>query len=502
MTARNPVLSTQHSVPSPRQVVWAVTAGYFLIMLAVSPVSVVLPTMAADLDVDLARASWVMAAYLLPLTGLLLPAGRMGDLLGHRRVFAAGLALVTVASVLAGLAPTLAALVAARALQGIGAALASGNSLAIIAEAVPDHERGRAIGLATMASSLGAMVGTALAPLVLAYLHWRWAFLIGAPGGVAALAMALRLPLPRPSVTRVPLDVSGALLLVGALGALALSLQHLHDGPETFEAGAPYHVTLHAITLALLAAFVWVERRVPAPLVLLDQLRHRLFSAAIVANGVLHMTMMMAIFSIPFLIEQGMGMTPGRTGVLLTVMQGVTTGMTLAGGWLYDRTRSPLLRPLGLGSVAAGLLVLSVIADSISYSQLFALLVVMGAGSGLFMTANNAAIMGALPGSYRGFASGMLETTRQLGHALGVAVATAGMAVAGVSVGAALGVAGAAQATLVEGFQQACLLMGLIAVAGAACAAVRAKAARPSPVVAELQVAEAGAAAAPTIAVL
>jgi DHA2 family multidrug resistance protein-like MFS transporter len=249
---------------------------------------------------------------------------------------------------------------------------------------------------------------------------------------------------------------------------------------------------MHLLTAVLLALFVWVELRLqrgrtsgPAPLVRFDQLRNRVFVTAAGANCILHMTMLMAVFSTPFLIERGLGLSAARTGTLLAVVQLSNTGMTLVGGWLYDRTRATVLRPLALGAVAGGLLLLGVTGAAGSYATFFAVSLLTGCGSGLFLTANNTVIMGALPREYAGFASGMLETTRQLGHTLGVMVATAGLGVTAAELTPA-----AQQAAFVTGFQRACVLMGTLALVGVALAAMtrtaRREGVRPAPVLADI----------------
>lgn len=454
-----------------RVTVAAVVTGYFLVMFAVSPVSVVLPSLAQSYGVGVEQASWVMTAYLLPLTACLLPAGRAGDLFGHRRLFGAGIAIAAGAALLAGLAPTIWLLFAARALQGIGAALVSATSLPIITAAVSDARRGRAIGVVTMASSTGAMAGTALAPLYVEYLDWRWAFYSAALAGAIALGFAFRMGGDAASVARGPgsrkVDWAGAVLLCLTLSVASFSLGHFHDGPETFQDGWRWHLPMHVATAVLLVMFVMVERRVPAPMVDLRALLHGRFSTAVGANGVLHMTMMLTVFSVPFLVQRGLGLSAVETGVLLTTMQASTTVMTLAGGWLYDKTASRWLSPVSLAMVASGLTALAMAGDGLTYWRAFAIIVWMGTGSGCFMTTNNTRIMTALGAQQRGFASGMLETSRQYGHTLGVAVATFGLAQA-LAPGAA---EGAVPAAVRAGFAQSALLGGAIAWVGVALAA-------------------------------
>ena len=445
----------------------AVVAGYFLVMFAVSPVSVVLPTLAASFGVGVEEASWVMTAYLLPLTACLLPAGRLGDIVGHRRLFTIGIGLAGGAALVSGLAPSLWLLFAARAVQGVGAALVSATAMPIITGAVSEGARGRAIGLITMASSTGAMAGTALAPLYLTYLDWRWAFYSAAATGLLAFVVALALERDPVVTRRQRLDWPGAALLLMTLTVASVSLSHFHEGPETFQDGWTWHIPMHVAAGLLLLMFLAVESRVKAPLVRLEQLTNGRFTTAVGANLVLHMTMMVAVFSVPFFVQRGLGLGAVETGVLLTSMQACTTVMTLVGGWLYDRTRAWWLCPLALAMVASGLSGLGVIGESLTLETAYVLIIWMGIGSGCFMTTNNTRIMSALGAEYRGFASGMLETSRQYGHTLGVAVAATGLTAAALVTGSAEIESTATRA----GFGQSATIAGAIAWVGVLLAA-------------------------------
>ena len=450
----------------------AVIAGTFLIMFAVSPISIVLPTLAAELGIDLAEASWIMTAYLVPLTACLLPSGRLGDQFGHTRIFFWGLVLSTCAAIAGSLAPHWYLLLIARAVQGVGAALVSANCYPIITATVASNQRGRGVGIATMASSLGSMAGTALGPLFVSPLTWRWAFATAAAAGCIAISVAWptvvsNIPEPAGATPRRNrTDWPGAILLLLTLIVASLSLNHFHDGPETFADGWRWHLPMHGVTAALFLMFVLIEQRVPEPLIRFSQFRNIRFSTAMVANGVLHMTMMMTIFSMPFLMQRGLGMSAVTTAGLVATMQAVTVAMTLIGGWLYDRTRSPWLCVVGLSCVAGGLTILGLDPSGMDIVTLFILIVIMGFGSGIFLTTNNTRIMSALSPEYRGFASGMLETTRQYGHTLGVAVATIGLS--GVIGGA---VTSETNPAVLEGFALSAAVTAAITWVGVALAA-------------------------------
>ena len=225
-----------------RAALLAVAASNFMVQLAMMPIATVLPTVAAHFGVDAATAAWVMNAYLLTLTGLVLTTGRLGDLYGHRRVFSVGIVTFTVAGVLGGLAPSLIPLLAARAVQGIGGALMLGNALAILMAAVPSGERGRAIGVTSIAASLGSLLGVVMGSVFVSVVSWRWVFLIVVPAGCYAFAQARLLP-ERVATARVGArpDIGGAVLLFAMLGVLSLSFTHLHGGAASFEAGWPDH---------------------------------------------------------------------------------------------------------------------------------------------------------------------------------------------------------------------------------------------------------------------
>jgi MFS family permease len=401
----------------------AVAAGNFMVQLAMMPVAIVLPSVAQAFGVDAAAAAWVMNAYLLTLTGLVLTTGRLGDLYGYRRVFLAGIAVFTVSAIAGGLAPALMPMIVARAVQGVGGALMMGTALAIVVAAVPVGQRGQAIAVAGIAATLGSLVGVIMGSFLLEIIGWRAVFLAVAPTGLLAYLAARRLPTsPRPIGAPRP-DIAGAALLFALLTTLSLSFSHLHGGEATFQGGWPYHTGMQVLTAALLAAFIVVEARAKAPMMPLGLFRHRRFSLALLANLALHMTMMGSIFLTPFLIQQGLGRPATTTGTLLAAMQLAGIAASYAGGWLYDRTHSRLIAPISLTLVGLGLGALGLYGEAMSDLAMLLLLVGVGLSTNVFQSANNTVIMSTLPTSLGGFASGMLETSRQLGHTIAVALA-------------------------------------------------------------------------------
>jgi MFS family permease len=432
-----------------------VSIGYMLVSWGMAPVSSILPTISADLGIDVSAAGWIMNAYFLLLVGAVLVTGRFGDIVGHRYVFAGGVAIFGLAGVAAGLAGSYEALVVARSVQGVGSAMVFGTSLALVAEVVPSTRRGLAIGILTTASGLAALVGVTFSVYAAEQLTWHWAFYVMGPIAALAFAMALRLPVGKTSGNRQQIDWLGAILLFAGLTVAMLSLNHFHEGEASFQEGAYYHVSMHLVAAAILAVFVWVELRVPQPLLLLGMLREPRFASGIFSNGIAHMSMLASSFLIPFLLERGRGLHPGDTGRMMLVMQITMVTCSMLSGYLYDRFRTPLFAWGTLGVIAAGLTTLGLIGASMPYWGLLGIAMVLGGGLGGFTTVNNTAVMGHAGDGKRGFASGMVETTRQLGHSVGVTLSSTIMA------GALVGVQPAdLPAAYASGFQQATLMMG------------------------------------------
>jgi predicted MFS family arabinose efflux permease len=212
------------------------------------------------------------------------------------------------------------------------------------------------------------------------------------------------------------IDWLGGALLFGALIFLLLGLNHLHEGPETFEAGAPYHLTMHAVALVFLVLFLWRQLQSRKPLIQLRLLRVPELSAGVLANGIAHSSMQATSLLIPFLLERGKGYTPAYTQQLMVSMQISLIAFSLLGGWLYARTGSPAIGIVSISAIALGLAVMGRVAVDLPFAGLFPVVALLGAGLGVFTAVNNTAIMASVTAEQRGFASGLVETTRQLGH--------------------------------------------------------------------------------------
>ncbi|MFN0074647.1 MAG: MFS transporter [Chloroflexota bacterium] len=443
---------------SPRAVLATVCAGYFIAGWSMAPVSAILPTITHDLNVPVEGGAWVMNAYFLVLVGSVLTAGRLGDSVGHGRVFGTGTLIFAAASVIAALMPGFTALLAARAAQGLGSALILGSTLAIVAQTFPGNSRAMAVGLLTMTSGFASLAGVWMSTLLAEGASWRLAFLIPVPVGIAAAFIASRYDLVPRRTEPARVDWLSAFTLFGAVGFLLTGMNHLHDGPETFEAGAPYHVSMHIVSLALFSAFVYRQLHMRNPLVRFSLLKNRQLTGGITANGLAHMSMLATSVLLPFLLERGRDMAPSDTGRLVLVQQVFMLFSAVLGGWLYSRRPSFVLALVTMGMMATGLLLLGQFGTWLPYALMFPISAMLGAGLGAFTSINNTYVIGLAPADQRGFVGGLTELTRQFGHAIGVSMSSAFLSSA---LAAMPGVPG-----YLMGFSQAATAMGILLAIG------------------------------------
>jgi DHA2 family multidrug resistance protein-like MFS transporter len=440
------------------RVLGVVACGYLLGSWAMNPVSAILPTIATDLAIDVTRAGWIMNAYFVLLVGGVLIAGRLGDAFGHGTVFRTGCLVFALGALLAALPGDFALLIVARAVQGVGSAMIFGTSLAIIATAHAGPRLAWAVGFLTVSSGVASVAGTWTSTSIVQFTNWHWSFLIPAVIGGVVAASARDLPSVRRTLLR-DVDWLGGALLFGALIFLLLGLNHLHEGPETFDAGGPYHVTMHVIALGFLVLFLWRQLSTPKPLIRLQLFRIPRLSTGVLGNGIAHSSMLATGLLIPFLIERGQGYTPIQTQQLMLATQLSLIVFSLVGGWMYSRRGTPAIGVLSIGAIATGLAIMGRIGADLPFIGLFPVVALLGAGLGVFTSVNNTAVMASVTADQRGFASGMVEMTRQLGHSLGVSISSGVLQ-------ATLATAAIPELGYREGFSEAASAMALLAAVG------------------------------------
>ena len=406
---------------SPRAhwyVVGTVCVGAFMGQLDASIVTLALPRLGRELHAGVGAAEWVALTYLLVLVATVATVGRLADAVGRKLLYVYGFAVFTGGSVLCGLAPTLAVLIAARALQAVGAAMLQANSVALITEAMPARLLGRGIGVQGAAQAVGLALGPAIGGALLVLGGWRLIFLVNVPAGAVGLALGWFL-LPRSRSRRAlsQRDHLGAILLAIAVAA---PLLYLSLAGRVGYTDAPLLGMLMA-GLAAAIAFIRHERRVPAPLIDLSILRRPALSVGLSSGLVSYLVLFGTLFAIPYyLSSEHVGAAfVGLQLAVLPVAIGIAAPIA---GRLLSRLGARPLTAGGLLLTGAGLLEVALAHGTVG---LLAGLMVAGLGLGAFTPANNATIMSASPNGQAGVVGGVLNMTRGIGTALGVALASA-----------------------------------------------------------------------------
>lgn len=465
---------------------WAVFAlisvGTFMTTLDSSIVNISLPAIARSFHTPLGgTVEWVLIAYLLVIAATLLTFGRLADLAGRERVWVIGIGVFTVGSLLCGIAPSLPLLVVARAFQGVGGALIFAPAIALLVDAFPRSERGRALGLNAVIVSLGISTGPTLGGLITEHLSWRWIFFVNLPLGVAGVLVARRVLPFRPPRGRGEFDVPGALTFGIGLAALCLGLSF---GREWGWTSARSLAVLVVAAVALVAAVV-VELRRRDPLVDVRMLASRVLGSALLSFLLSILALFAVGFLLPFYFEELRGFDPLRSGLLLTPYSLALAMVAPLSGTLADRVGSRWLAPVGLSLACAGLLLLAQVGMDSSAFDISWRLALSGIGQGLFLSPNTRTVMGAAAPEQTGIVSGLVATTRVVGQSLSVAVAGAvftglGGAAAGAALPAAraAGARGAAevaalQATFLHALRGAIVVCGALAALGIFAALVR-----------------------------
>jgi EmrB/QacA subfamily drug resistance transporter len=417
-----------------------------------SIVNIALPSIAHAFAAPLTGTiEWVLIGYLVTVAASLLTFGRVADMVGRRPVFLGGLALFMVSSALCGAAPSLPLLIAARCLQGLGAAAIFATNVALITRAFPASERGQALGTNAVLVAVGISAGPTLGGILTTALDWRAIFYVNVPIGAVVLFVGWRALSQRQAVVPQRFDVRGAILLGLGLAALTAALSF---GSEWGWVSVQVVTTTFIAIVALVAA-VFVERRQPAPIIDFGLFRNRLFALANLSFALCMVALFAVGFLLPFYFEELRGFDTLTSGLLLTPLALSLAFVAPLSGILADRGGSRWLSPIGLGIACIGLVLLSRIGATTPILYLVASLIVVGVGQGLFQAPNTRAIMGAAPPSEQGAASGTLATARVLGQSLSVALAGAvfvglGGAAAGTSLMVDRGTLSANRVTVLE----------------------------------------------------
>jgi DHA2 family multidrug resistance protein-like MFS transporter len=378
--------------------------------------NVALPTIARDLAASPADSVWVVNAYQLVIAILILPLASLGEIVGYRRIYRAGVAVFTLASLGCALSHSLVALSLARVVQGVGAAGVLSVNGALVRFIYPRRLLGRGIGIVALVVAVSAAVGPTVAAGILSLATWPWLFAVNVPTGIAILVVARALPRTPTAARR--FDVLSAVLNALFFGLLIVAIDGIGHGERTL------FVAL-AFVAAAVSGVALVRRQLPeaSPLLPVDLLRIRLFALSIATSVCSFTAQMLAYVALPFYLQDALGRSAVQTGLLMTPWPLATAVVAPIAGRLADRHHPGTLGALGLIVFAAGLTLLALLPAAPTEADIVWRMMLCGAGFGLFQSPNNRAILGSAPRERSGGASGMLGTARLVGQTTGAALA-------------------------------------------------------------------------------
>jgi EmrB/QacA subfamily drug resistance transporter len=389
-----------------------------------------LPTLAQAFTASFQSVQWIVLAYLLAITTLIVSVGRIGDIIGQRRLLLVGIGLFTIASLLCGVAPTLWLLIAARAAQGLGAAIMMALTVALVGETVPKEKIGSAMGLLGTMSAIGTTLGPSLGGLLIAGLGWQSIFLVNVPLGILNFLLAHRyLPLDQPEskTDQASFDPVGTLLLALTLAAYALAM--------TIGRGfGSLNMVLLLVAVFGVAIFVRVEAKVASPLIRLAMFRNRLLSTSLAMSMLVSTVMMATLVVGPFYLSRALGLETALVGFILSIGPLVAALTGVPAGRSVDRFGAQRMTIIGLIGIAIGCLVLSFVPATFGIAGYVTPIVCITASYALFQAANNTAIMTDIRPDQRGVISGLLSLSRNLGLITGASAMGAVFAISSATI--------------------------------------------------------------------
>ncbi len=396
----------------------AVGLGIFLSTVDGSIVNLALPTLEEEFATSFSAVQWVVLAYLLTLATLVLAIGRLGDMIGKKRIYTTGFAAFTLTSLLCGLAPSLGWLVFFRVLQAIAASMIQALGLAITTEAFPAAERGRALGINGAVVSLGIIAGPTLGGVIIDALSWNWIFFVNLPVGIVATLAAIRFVPNVPAEGGQRFDYIGAgaffVSLLGVMLGLTLSQERgFSDGVV---------IALLTVGLAFLAAFITIERTVEYPMLDLSIFRNRLLSVNLFTGWTVFIGISGLLILLPFYLENVLGYPPRTVGLVIASIPVMLIFVSPASGALSDRVGQRPVTVAGLAILVVAFLLVARLGIDTPLWLFVVGLVPIGIGTGVFQSPNNSAVLGSVPQQRLGVTSGMLTITRITGQITGIAV--------------------------------------------------------------------------------
>ena len=398
---------------------FAVSFGLFMIMLDNTVVNVALPTMQRDLHVSISQLEWVVIAYALTFAALLITGGKLGDLYGRRRIFVVGLAIFTLSSLACGLAPTAGFLIGARAVQGAGAALMNPATLSIIVATFPPRQRGTAIGIWAGVSALALAIGPLGGGLITEHINWNWIFFVNIPIGALAIVVS-QLVIRESRDTSVEQSIDAPGLITSGAGLFFLSYALVEGNRHGWT--SPEILSFFALGFAVLSAFVVLQQRRRLPLLDLSLFRIGAFTGANIVAMLVSLSMFGVFFFVTLYVQNILHYSPAKAGATFLPMVLLIIFIAPIAGRLSDRIGSRWLMGGGMTLLGISLLLYERVTVHSSFWTLLPPMLVGGFGMAMTMSPMTSAAMGAVPVDKAGVGSGVLNSFRQVGGSLGIAL--------------------------------------------------------------------------------
>ena len=434
----------------------AVSFGLFMIMLDNTVVNVALPAIQRDLKIGVSELEWVVNGYALTFAVLMLTGGKLADMLGRRRMFIVGLAIFTASSLACGLASSAGVLIGARIVQGVGSALMNPATLSIITATFPPRQRGMAIGIWAGVSAMALAIGPLLGGILTQQLSWGWIFFVNVPVGILAILVArIAIDESRDTSHEQKLDLPG--LITSGVGLFALTYGLIEANKYGWTSGRI--LGLFALCIVALAVFVAIEMRSRLPMLDLSLFKNPTFAGANLVMLLVALAMFGVFFFVSIYMQNVLGYSPTQAGAAFLPMTVLIVLIAPIAGKLSDRVGSRWLMGTGMILVSTSLLIFSRLGLGSSFWNILPGLIVGGLGMALTMTPTTAAAMGSVAVDKAGVGSAVLNSMRQVGGSLGIALMGA------IVVGYVSAPAGTAQALpqFVDGLQHALLVAAAIA---------------------------------------
>jgi EmrB/QacA subfamily drug resistance transporter len=399
------------------RILFSVGMGVFLATIDASIVNIALPTLVKSFNTKFAVVQWVALSYMLTIATLILSMGRLGDMRGKKKIYLSGMIIFTAGSVLCGISQTVYWLIFFRIIQGIGASMMASLGAAIVTEAFPGKERGKALGTIGGIVSIGIIAGPVLGGILIDAISWHWIFFVNVPVGIIGSIMVFKFVPEHISAKQQNFDYAGAITMFISILSFLLAL--------TLGQGLGFRnqwiIILFSIWVVSFAAFLFIELKVQDPMLDLHIFRNSLFSLNLFSGFITFVATAGVVLLMPFYLENILGYSPHQVGFLLATVP-VSAGFSSPlAGILSDKFGTRIISIIGLVFLIAGYYSLTTLTETTSAIGYVLRFLPVGLGIGIFQSPNNSSIMGAAPKKYLGIVSGLLSISRTLGQTAGIA---------------------------------------------------------------------------------